>query len=312
MIVTVTLNPAIDLFLETPRIEWNSVLRATAVRRRAGGKGVNVSRMLAILGEPSIALVLAGGGTGSDLASLARAEGMEVAVVPSGLSVRINVVVEEVSAEPRHIKVNMPGEEVSAAALERVAAWLEAEAPRLRAVVLAGRLPPGLPRDSYAVLIRTARERTLAAHIDASGPELAEALREGPDLLKVNRVELEELMGRPLAGAPEIADALRTLRKDAGIACACATDGARGAVLADEAGIHRATPPAADPRRPVGAGDCFMAGLTSGRMAGLRGEALLRRALACGTGWATCEDGVVPSLARIRELEAEARVSQVS
>lgn len=310
MIATVTLNPAIDLFLETPTIEWNVVLRASTARRRAGGKGVNVSRMLAIQGEPSVALVLAGGGTGADLAALATQEGLEVAVIDSGVPVRINVVVEEAGGA-RHIKVNMPGEGVPPATLERIAAWIVREAPRLKGILLAGRLPPGLPRDAYAVLIRLAREHGLATWVDASGPELAEAVGECPDIAKVNRVELEELLGRPLADRAELVGALRDLRHDWGIACACATNGAQGAVLVDESGAWAALPPEADPRRPVGAGDSFMAGLCAARLAGLRGEAVLRRAIACGTGWATEVEGGRPARERIGDLEGRVAVERV-
>lgn len=302
MIATVTLNPAIDLFLETGTIEWNAVLRATSARRRAGGKGVNVSRMLGILGELSAAVVLAGGGTGADLRALAAAEGLEVAVVDSGVPVRINVVVAE-AAGTRHVKVNMAGESVPPAALEHVAGWIAREAPRLKAVVLAGRLPPGMPRDAYAVLIRLAREHGLATLVDASGPELPEAIGESPDAVKVNRLELEELLGRPLDGGTAMVGALRDLRHDWGIACACATDGARGAVLVDEAGAWAAAPPEADPRRPVGAGDSFMAGMASARVAGLRGEAVLRRAVACGAAWAMHAEENSPSREEIAELE---------
>ncbi len=300
MICTVTLNPAIDLFLDVEAIEPNTVLRASGERRRPGGKGLNVSRMLQILEERSVALLAAGQGSGADLAALARDEGLDVELIGTGVSVRTNVHIAD-AREGSSVKVNMIGEEVSPAVLEHVAEWIGREATRLTAVVLAGSLPPGLPKDAWAVLVRAARDVGLPGYLDTSGQELAESVAEAPECIKINRTELQELLGRDLVNA---ADQIRALKKlqHHGVVCACMTDGAEGTVLVDETGVFRATSPVTTSKRPVGAGDSFMAGLVHARLRGLRGAGVLKHAVAAGTAWAIGNTGKGVDLKLIEEI----------
>ncbi len=300
MICTVTLNPAIDLFLEVPSIERDRVLRARSEHRRAGGKGLNVTRMLGILGKPSVALLAAGAGSGADLGELAAAEGLEVERIETGVPVRTNVHVGD-EFDGTSIKVNMAGEEIPPMVLDRIAEWIVREAPRLTALVLAGSLPPGLPKDGWAALVRTGRDHGVPSFVDTSGQELAEAVSQVPDCVKVNLGELEELAGRRLPDVDAQVRALGELRTR-GIGCACVTNGASGAVLADESGACSAAAPETVARRPVGAGDSFMAGLVRARLAGLRGGDALRQAIATGTAWAAREDAATINPGRVGEL----------
>lgn len=309
MITTVTLNPAIDLFLETEEILYDEVLRSTASSRSAGGKGLNVSRMLHALGEPTHALVLVGGSTGQEYVHLGKRDGFDVVPIETSAPTRINVVIKD-TGTGRHIKVNMPGEEMDHRYLPSVKRHLERHMPESRALVLAGSLAPGFPIHAYVDLIRTARQKGVPTFVDTTGKPLARVLPEKPDVVKVNRTEMEETLERPL---PDRASVVRMAQQyvRGGIGIFCVTDGPRGAVMVDETGAWVCDPPRLSEERAVGAGDCFMAGLVSSALQGNRGPDLLAFALACGTAWALHRDTDEPiTRDQVERLAAETKVEE--
>lgn len=302
MIATVTLNPALDLFVETPEIQFDTVLKASDVRRMPGGKGLNVSRVLKVLGEETEAFLLAGGPSGAEYLALARGLGFPIRCVETGAATRTNVVIsEEVSG--RHIKVNMPGEETQSRHVAQLIRLLGDRAGELRGLVLAGSLPPGLPASSWADLVRFGHEADVPVFVDTHGVPLRRAVGEKPTAVKINRLEMEELIGHPLSNAKEIAEAGRVL-VETGIREICVTDGASGAVLVDRSGAWSCAPPRRSSKRPVGAGDCFMAGFASRSIQGSWGADLLSFATACGSEAAlaeTIDDITKPSILGLLE-----------
>lgn len=246
MIATVTLNPALDLFLQAERIEYDAVLRASGHRREAGGKGVNVSRVLRRLGHETLAVVLVGGPTGQEVADLARNAGIPVQVLDISENTRINVHLED-EASGRHIKVNMPGPAVPVEIPRSFPSRLKIDHPEVRALVLAGSLPPGARTDAWRVLIEGARDAGLPAMIDSSGAGLRSALRAQPQVLKINRSELGELTRESFPTTDAVRKRAEELRQS-GIESVCVTLGSEGAVLVDETGSLHA-PPAADCER---------------------------------------------------------------
>ncbi|MFD7582897.1 1-phosphofructokinase family hexose kinase [Kitasatospora sp. NPDC059817] len=256
MIVTVTPNPALDITYGVPALRPHTSHRVASVHEQAGGKGVNVARVLHGLGRRTTAVLPLGGSTGAVLrADLDRA-GIACLGVPlaAGTSTRRTVaVVDAVDATV----LNEPGPELSAEDWTALRAAVRGLLPTARALVLSGSLPPGLPGDAYADLVRLAHEQGVPVVLDADGAALTGALAAGPTAVKPNAVELRRATG--------IADPLRAAHAlvDAGARAVVASLGPDGLLAVTPDGSWRARlPPEAVVRgNPTGAGDAAVAAL---------------------------------------------------
>lgn len=259
-IVTLTLNPALDLATEVERIVPGPKLRCGPVRREAGGGGVNVARAITALGGEALALHAAGGAIGSLLESCLEEEGIPQRRVPIAGTTRDNMSVLE-SATGDRFRFVLPGPTLSEA---EWTACLDAavEASEGGYVVASGSLPPGVPDDVYVRLARALEPSGARLLIDTSGPALRASVAGGVHLVKVNFREFDELAGdAPLTHAQREDLAARIVR-EGGAEIVIVTLGPEGAlvVTADER-VRIAAPEVRSPDSPVGAGDCYMAGL---------------------------------------------------
>jgi hypothetical protein len=165
------------------------------VRRGAGGKGVNVSRVLGTLGVGSTAAIALGGPDAGVYLNLLGEPGFEVAALDSPGPTRTNVVIGRPGRPP--LKINQPGPRWSRRDWEAVAGQLEAMMIGRAWVAICGSLPGGLPAGAYARLVRGAHRAGARVALDAEGPALAAAIAARPDLLKPNRDELAATFGVP-------------------------------------------------------------------------------------------------------------------
>ena len=277
MIVTVTPNPSIDRTLEVEQLAIGRVNRATAARTDAGGKGVNVARALAAHGIAARAVVPMGGPAGRELANLLDDIGIQVVPVPVNGTTRTNVAI----VDPHGVvtKVNEAGAQLGPAAASELAHRVEAAVGPGDWVATCGSVPPGTPDDIHATLTTVVHAAGGHVAVDTSGAPLAAAIDAGPDLVKPNVHELEELVGRRLPDVPAVVAAAHELR-DRGVGAVLASMGADGAVLVDGDGAWHGVAPATVVRSDVGAGDASLAGFLA---AGARGPAALRQAVAWGT-----------------------------
>ncbi|MGW6915403.1 1-phosphofructokinase family hexose kinase [Kitasatospora sp. NPDC054939] len=272
MILTVTLNTALDITYRLDEVTRHGSNRV-AVTQQAGGKGINVARVLTALGRPAVVTGLAGGSTGRAVrADLAAARIPEDLVTVAGESRRTVAVVEG-----RHGDTTVylePGPAVTAREWEDFVARYERLLPRADAVVLAGSLPPTLAADSYRRLIGTAHRHGVPAVLDTDGPALRAALTARPALVKPNAAELAAATGTddPVDGA----EALR----EAGAQAVVASLGPDGLLACTPEGRWRARLPERLPGNPTGAGDSAVAALTAGLVAGAPWPERLRQAAA--------------------------------
>ncbi|MGW0737628.1 1-phosphofructokinase family hexose kinase [Streptomyces sp. NPDC002851] len=258
MILTVTLNTALDLTYRVPRLTPHTSHRVTEVTERPGGKGLNVARVLASLGHDVTVTGFAGGGTGRALRDhLAAIPGVRDALLTvSGATRRTVAVVDATTGDTTQL--NEPGP------LIEPAEWtdfLGAYAELLRgaeAVALCGSLPPGVPVGAYAQLIRAARAADVPVLLDTSGEPLRRGIAARPDLVKPNADELAEL-----TGSHEPLRATRDARRR-GAHTVVASLGPRGLLAATPDGDWRAGLPTPVRGNPTGAGDSAVAGLLSG------------------------------------------------
>ncbi|MEV6672049.1 1-phosphofructokinase family hexose kinase [Streptomyces sp. NPDC051162] len=278
MILTVTLNTALDLTYRVPRLQPHTSHRVTDATERAGGKGLNVARVLAALGHPTVVTGFAGGATGETvrrlLAESAPAAGnLTDALVPVLGPTRRTVAVVDASTGDT-TQLNEPGPAVSP---EEWASFTDTYARLLReaaAVALCGSLPPGVPVGAYAHLVRQARALGVPVLLDTSGEPLRRGIAARPDLVKPNTGELAALTGstEPLRAA---LDARRR-----GAHAVAATLGADGMLAVTPEGTWRAAPPRRLTGNPTGAGDSAVASLLAGWVEGTPWPERVARAVA--------------------------------
>jgi 1-phosphofructokinase len=257
MIVTVTFNPSLDRSIEVGTLERGEVNRATSASLDPGGKGVNVSRALLANGVPSCAVVPCGGDEGGQLIRLLVAEGVDVQAVPITGPTRSNITITE--PDGTTTKINEPGPALSPVEFAAVTDQVLAAAGPDGWVVACGSAPPGLPTSAFAEFCHRVVGAGLHLVVDTSGPALRAAAVAGAALLKPNRAELAEAVGRPLASLRDVVEAAHELRSW-GARAVLASLGADGAVLVDEHGGVAGDAPVARPRSSVGAGDALLAG----------------------------------------------------
>lgn len=271
MILTVTLNAAIDDTYEVPDARFGEVNRVAAVHRRPGGKGVNVARVLHGLGREVVAAGLAGGAAGRQIGAGLGSLGVPAAFTPVAGESRRTVTI--VPGGP-HAEVTMfcePGPVVTAAEWEAFRDGYAALARDAGVVVLSGSLPPGVPPDAYAVLARLAPGPVI---MDADGEALRLGLAGRPDVVKPNAAELARASGTGDTGA-----GIRALR-EAGAQAVVASLGPDGVVAATPDGVVRAALDRPVAGNPTGAGDALVAGLAAGLADGLPWPDRLRGAVA--------------------------------
>ena len=283
MIYTVTFNPAIDyvLRMEGPFVP-GAVNRASGEDYQFGGKGINVSAVLAQLGCESVALGFVAGATGAWLEQGLAGAGLRTDLIhlPAGMT-RINV---KIKADCES-ELNGRGPAIPPEALAALYAKLDALGPG-DVLVLAGSIPGSLPQDTYRRILARLEGRGVCAAVDADGPLLAGVLGYRPFLIKPNHHELAGLVGRPLHGDAEIAAAARQLQAEGARNVLVSMAGA-GALLLDEDGaVRRIGCPAGRAVNSVGAGDSMLAGFLAGWLqSGDYGRAL-RLGIACGSATA--------------------------
>ena len=270
MIVTVTPNPSIDRTIEIDRLERGGLIRASAARSEAAGKGLNVSRALTGQGVETVAVLpLARESAAAYLALLADAVAIEA--VPVSGSVRVNISLVE--PDGTVTKVNEPGPEMENVDVDAILATVE-RAPNASWIAGCGSLPPGAPADFYARLVGVgSADRRVA--VDSSGAALVEAARAGAALVKPNLSELEAMGGRTLATLGEAVDAACDLVAK-GVGAVLLSLGRDGAIYVDGEGtVTHAEARIDDAVNSVGAGDALLAGfLAAGANAAALPEAV--------------------------------------
>ncbi len=276
MIVTLTLNPSVDRTVEVEALVRGEVMRALGVRVDPGGKGINVSRALATHHLATRAVVTLGGAEGEHLLALLANTGIEVVPVRIRGAIRSNITVVE--PDGTTTKFNEPGAQLSDDELAAVFAAVKVAVESADWLVASGSLPPGMPADVYAELVRGLAGSGTSVAVDTSGPALEAVLAAGPTLVKPNRDELAELTGRPLRTIADVVEAARRLC-DLGAGAVLASLGPDGAVLVDDDGAIHGWTPAVAPLSSVGAGDAMLAGFLAG---GGHGAEALTEALAWG------------------------------
>jgi 1-phosphofructokinase len=311
MIVTVTLNPALDKTALVDVMRANALNRLREVTLDAGGKGVNVSAMARALGGATLAAGFAGGYTGEELLARIAERGIAHDFVRITAMTRINLKVMD--AEGRLTELNEPGPVILSEEWEALEQKLSALAAAGNIFVLSGSLPQGIPADTYKNLCVSLRSAGARVFVDADGEAFRRALEAPPDYIKPNRYELLQYFGEEDDGSPTEAHLLGLLRKllDRGVSLAALSMGAEGALFACPDAAWRAEALPVPVRSTVGAGDCMVGALAYGIERGLPWEECLALSMAASAGAVTTAGTKAPEVSMVEELLKQVRLRRV-
>lgn len=283
MIITVTLNAAIDKSLAVPNFRLGRRHRTVEQRTMAGGKGVNIARTLKGLGQPVIATGFAGGATGTHIVEQLTEESILNDFVRIREESRTNTsVLDPTTGE--QTEINERGPSVSEREAELFRDKLLYLARGAAIVVFAGSLPRGVEPDLYAGLIRDLERLEVTTVVDTDGEPLRQAVRAEPDVVSPNVVEAEELVGHEFAGEEERSQAVgEIVALGPREAIITLPDGCVAQVLVDgQRRLKRARIELREPIAKRGSGDAFLAGYLAARYEGRAPDQCLRFGVACG------------------------------
>jgi 1-phosphofructokinase family hexose kinase len=310
MIITVTLNAALDKTLEVPNFTPGRRHRTVDQTTMPGGKGVNIARALKSLGQPVIATGLAGGATGARIVQGLGDEAILNGFVRVREESRTNTAVLDPTTGS-NTEINERGPSVSATELELFREKLLYLAKGASICVFAGSLPRGVEPDIYAGLIREVKRIGVVTILDSDGDPLRLAMRAEPDVVSPNELECEELVGQEFNDDDDRAQAAAEMtRLGAGEAIMTVQDGCYAQVNEDGGPVlYRVQVQEQEVRSRIGSGDAFLAGYVAARYSGRAPVECLRYAVACGAestqhfGAGLLDPGKVERL--LSEVEAE-------
>ena len=300
MIYTVTLNPALDKTAQIPDLKVDEVNRIVELRRDAGGKGINVSKVVKELGGVTEAWAVLAGNTGAWVQSALEADGIRVNATLAEGETRTNLKVVD-PVNDTHTDINEPGPEVTDSKLNDMLIELANAVPADGIVVVSGSLPTGVRPDTYERWCRILRMGGIRVFLDADGEALAHGIEGRPYFIKPNDHELSALVGRELENVTEVAEAAREL-VGRGIPMVVVSMGGEGAVFCTENETWYAGPVKVHVGSTVGAGDSVVAAIAYAVNKGMPLEDTMRLAMATGaanvmqSGTQAAERSVVDSL----------------
>lgn len=257
MILSVTLNPAVDRTLFVEHLDGTAIHHVLSSTRDAAGKGVNVARTVHRLGGEVRCLGFLGGASGDYIRAVLDQEGIAHAFTPIDQTTRENVKV--VADSGQHIEYNEIGPKISPTELGAFKDAFYAQVKANDLVILSGSIPPGVPIGIYGELIDYCNRIKAATILDAAGELFADALRHGPTIVKPNRLELEQYAHRELTTIREFASVAKKMQSY-GVRDILVSLGADGSILVRGDTTYRVAGLTLDVKSVVGAGDAMVAG----------------------------------------------------
>lgn len=276
-ILTITLNPALDLSVETPPLTLGDVHRTGHTLMEPAGKGINVARVLARLGHSVTVAGLLGDANAAPFERLFESEGLEDGFMRIHGQNRVNIKIAETGG--RMTDLNGPGFRVPGDVLQRLEHRLESLLPGYDAVVIGGSLPDGFPPSGVANLVRQASRLGKEVWLDTSGEGLKAGIDAGPFVIKPNTDELSDWAGMPLEDMTAVAANVDGIRAG-GVSHVVVSMGAEGVLWSSPNGLMRSRVPPVSVVSTVCAGDTLLAGMLHGVLGGEPDDVVLRYATA--------------------------------
>jgi len=308
LIVTLTINPAIDRILSVDRLAFEDRAYINSIRQSAGGRGLNASSVIHSFGGETQAVLISGGASGKRLEALLQGCGYPIVLVPVKNAVRTNLTITD--KQGLTVNLNEVGPPLTGPEVARVERAVRQALDGADWLMLCGSTPPGVPPSFYAKMIGLARQRHVKTLLHAGGDALREGIEARPTVATPNQPEAERLLGRTIltrAHSLEAAGQLRAMGPESVVLSL----GSRGAVGAFADGLVEALPPRVDAVCPIGAGDALSAVFTWSMSRGQNPAEALRWGVAAGTASARLPGMNFASLAQTEEIHRQVEVRRV-
>ena len=308
MIVTLTINPAIDRIVSIDRLAFEDRAYINSSRESAGGRGINVSSVIHSFGGETLAVLISGGDSGKRLKGLLAKCGYRIAVVPVQNEIRTNLTITD-----KHgltVNLNEPGPQLGKTEVARVERVVRDTLDHASWLMICGSIPPGVPPAFYGKLVSMARHKKVKTLLHADGDALREGIAARPTVVSPNQQEAGRLLGQTLLTRTHYLEAAERIRQ-LGADSVVLTLGSRGAVGAFADGLMEALPPRIDAVCPIGAGDALMAAYAWARERRTSVAEALRWGVAAGTASARLPGMSFASLAQAREIYRQVEVRRV-
>lgn len=308
MIVTLTINPAIDRILSVDRLAFEDRAYINSHSESAGGRGINASCVIHSFGGKTTAVLTCGGESGKRLEGHLRDHGYPIVLVPIENEIRTNLTVTD-----KHgltVNLNETGPTLSKAEVAGVERAVRDSLEHASWLLACGSLPPGVPQSFYGKLIAMARHKKVKTLLHANGEALIEGIEARPTVVTPNQKEAERLLGRALLTRTHYLEAAERIRA-MGAESVVLSLGSRGAVGAFQDGLMEAVPPRIDAVCPIGAGDALTAGYTWAMQRKVNAADAMRWGVAAGTASAKLPGMGFASLAQTQEIYRQVEVRRV-
>ncbi len=262
MILTVTLNPAIDKFYKVNELKPKTTIRVNEVVNMPGGKGINASRVAVISGYKSSAMGFLGGQSGELFESLITEKGIDMCFTKTNAQTRFCVNVWD-EKENKSTELLEPGSEVTTQDVQNFLKQYEEKLPLAKVVTLCGSVPKGVSEDFYAKLIDLANKYNKPVILDTSGQYLKHGVGKIPYMIKPNEHEIKQLLNIDVKNMQQLTQAAKTLQKS-GIGIVAVSLGKDGVLVVCESGVYKGNTPDIKVVNTVGCGDSMVAGFAIG------------------------------------------------
>ena len=309
MIVTVTMNPAIDKTIEVEQLVCRGLNRIRKVEYDAGGKGINVSKTIRELGGDSVATGFLGGNNGQVIANVLKEKGITCDFVWVSGETRTNTKVVE--DDGSLTELNEPGALIQDKDIQELKNKLLGYAKQSTIFIFAGSIPVGVPKDIYGELIRLVKEKGACVLLDADGDAFCKSVEAGPDIIKPNQVELEEYFG--LQEGTDISELIRTAEvlEKKGVKNIVVSMGKNGALFLLEDYKVRSPGLSVKAHSTVGAGDAMVAALAYAWEHQLEKEETVKLCMATSAGAVTTIGTKPPSREVVDALMEQVKIKRI-
>jgi len=305
LIVTLTINPAIDRTFSVDRLAFEDRAYINSCRESPGGRGINASCVIHSFGGDTMAVFPMGGEAGKRMEKYLSGCGYQVAIVPIQNEIRTNITITD-----RHgltVNLNEKGPQLSAAELASLEKMIRERLQKASWLMCCGSLSPGVPADFYAKLIAYARQKKVKTLLHADGEALREGIEAKPTVVTPNQHEAERLLGRTLLTRTHYLEAAARIR-DMGAESVVMSLGSRGAIGAFSDGMVEALPPRVDAVCPIGSGDALAAAYAWAVKRRSKPVDALRWGVAAGTASARIPGMAFATLPQTEEIYRQVEV----
>ncbi len=309
MILTLTINPAIDRNVTADRLVFEDRAYITATSESAGGRGINASCVIHSFGGKTLAIAPSGGAAGKRFQSMICACGFPVEIVPIAHQIRTNLTITD--RQGLTVKLNEHGPSLTKTELGRLERAVLHHLEGARWLMLCGSVPPGVPGSFYSKLIKMAHEHGVKTLLDTDGEALLEGVEAGPTVVAPNQQEAERLLNTALITRGHFFEAATRIQR-MGVESVILSLGSRGAVGTSPRGLIEAVPPRIEAVCPIGSGDALAAAFTWAADNGSDFADAVRWGVAAGTASASLPGMRFADLHQTREIYDRVEVREAN